>query len=49
MDDETRALLIEADSYLSLLFYRYVRKSELPPMLEYEINDLIGRLRRETQ
>src|SRR5688572_10614676 len=51
MDKETRDLLIEADSYLSLLWYRFVPhdKKIHEPVLGFEINDLIGRLRNATK
>lgn len=51
MDDETRALLIEADSYLSLLYYRFVPRDKIlhEPGLQYEIENVIAKLRAATK
>lgn len=42
---EVLDLMIEADSYLSLLWYRYVDKDRVPQDLALEVQNLIGRLR----
>lgn len=44
-----RSLLIDADSYLSLLWHRHVPPDRKPFDLAYEVESVIGRLRKATE
>lgn len=45
MDEDTYRLIVEADSYLTLLYNNYLNPLSTDPMLKYEVESLISRLR----